>query len=402
MIMPNLKHSGAASYRFLANRFTMRCLCLGTVLLVFFDWSFDLGLIAFPFSKYARAFLLVVFLVYLLRTGVQFGKFKFPFDRILAFYAALNIIYSVVSPDMIGNLYYSLRIMFWLLGTVVAYRLALSGILSDKGLQKTIVATVFLGAAFTIFFMTRSGTEAGQNASAYLLLWCLPFLLMMKKSQLGKLVLVLAVFAILLTVKRGAMIALVLSIVAYGLTYLKLHGNFRVFIRGIRVVVLLAIVVAYALTTNWDAVQTRFQDTSGSGRSRMYTMLLNHYIQSDPMNLVFGFGINSVQKYTGYMYYGRIDTSGPYAHSDWLQMMHDFGLLGIGFLVWLHVKVLTLIRESYKKRHPFTPSLVMGYAILFLVNIYSGHLMSPNAIYFGLLLAFTAAKVPLDNPEKNY
>ena len=387
---PVSQQSNLNKYHALASRFTMLFLCVGMVLLVFFDWTSTLRLIPVPVSIYVRALLLIVFSIYLIKTGLQWWKFNFYFGSILAFFAILNLSYASVSPDPIINLFYSSRILFWLLGTVVAYRLTLSGILSEKVLHNTIVATVIIGAAFTIYFMTRSDTSAGQNASAYLLLWCLPLLLLTEKSRLRNIALAMAVLAILLTIKRGAMIALVISFMAYGLTYLKINGNLRSIIKITRVILLLAIIGAFAVSTNWDAVQTRFQDTSASGRDRLYSMLVNHWIHGEPTNIVFGFGLNSVKKYTAYMYR---DSLGIYAHSDWLQYMHDFGLLGLGFLMWLHIKFLKFIRASYKRGHPYTPSLVMGYVILFLANIYSGHLMSPDAIYFGLLIAYSTAAI---------
>jgi hypothetical protein len=88
---------------------------------------------------------------------------------------------------------------------------------------------------------------------------------------------------------------------------------------------------------------------------------------------------------------GRV--RGPYAHSDWLQLMHDFGLVGIVLLAWLHAAFLALIRRGFRLRNPVTPSLAMGYTILFLVNIYSGHLLGPTAIYFGLLLVCGALAI---------
>ena len=141
------------------------------------------------------------------------------------------------------------------------------------------------------------------------------------------------------------------------------------------------------LVYNWDAVKTRFEDTSGSGRDKMYAMLVEHWTKAEPRKVVFGFGINSVQRYARSMF-GSENDSGTYAHSDWFQLMHDFGLLGIGLLAWLHAAVLGVIRRGFKMRDSVAPSLAMGYIILFLVNIYSGHLLAPGAIYFGLLIAY--------------
>ncbi|MBK1654995.1 O-antigen ligase family protein [Allochromatium vinosum] len=390
---PRMRRLGAG----LLARAALLGLTVGMVLLVLFDWLYDFEIIAVPLALFTRATLLAVFAIYLVQTGVNFGAYGFRFGKILFYFLGLNLVYTAFSGDILGNLYHTSRIAFWILAAVVAYRLALSGALTEKILQRAIGATVFLGAAFTIYFMTQGDTEAGQNASAYLLLWCLPLLLLSSRSSANIMLLALAAVAILLTVKRGAMIGLGLSSVAYALAYMKLHGNARAFARMLGIAVVLGAVGAYALSQNWEAVETRFEDTSGSGRDKMYAGLYEHWIHAEPLNVAFGFGINSVQQYTPVMF-GSNKERGPYAHSDWIQMMHDFGLLGIGFLVWLHAQFLSLIRRSYRIRHPYTPALAMGYVTLFLVNIYSGHLMSPGAVYCGLLLAFSAAVVDRSTP----
>ncbi len=367
-------------------------LSIGTVMLVPLDWLHALEVVAFPFHFYVRALLLAVFTLYIIHTGVSFAAYRFRFGHVLLYYLAVNLTYTALSEDIGGNLFYVSKISFWILGTIVAYRLALSGALSEKILHRTITATVAIGAMFAIYFMTLPETAPGQNAGAYLLVWCLPLLLIGQKSRTGNIVLLVAAVAVLLTVKRGAMIALGLSSIAYGLSYLRLRRNSRASARVTTVLVLLAVISTVVVSRKWDAVQTRFADTTGSGRDKMYGMLVQHWGNGELPNVVLGFGIRSVQEYTGMML-GREDGRGPYAHSDWLQMMHDFGLLGIGFMVWIHAAFLSLIHTSRRIRHPLTPSLVMGYVVLFLVNIYSGHLMAPGAIYFGFLIAWGAAAI---------
>lgn len=384
-------HGGSA--RFTVSRLTKTVMCVGAVMLVLFDWSYDFELIRIPVSKALRAVLLIVFTAYLAKSGLSFRKSGFSFTGVLLFFASLNLAYAFVSPDIMGNLYYSTRILFWLFGTLVAYRLAFRGFLSRKDMERTVAATIILAAIFTIGFMTQFDNEAGQNASAYLLLWCIPLWLIVNNSFLGKLLLALAVVAILITVKRGAIVALGISVLAYGLAYIATKRTFLSTARIVSLFVFLGIIGAATLLPVWGSVVERFQDTTGSGRSYMYPMLIEHWLGADPLNFVFGFGINSVQQYTGYMFSGNVDKLGPYAHSDWFQLMHDFGILGIICLVWLHAKFLLLIRTSYGMRHPYTPPLVMGYVILFLVNIYSGHLLSPNAIYCGFLLALGSAAI---------
>jgi hypothetical protein len=369
------------------------CILIGVTVLVPADWLYQLEVTTTPLGKYIRAMLIVIFIIYLLITGIDFTKYGFKAGLVFALFAVLNILYALLSENVNDNIYYTSRIIYWLLGTVVVYRLVVSEILSDKAIEVMIIVTVILGSLFTAYYMEILNNKAGQNASAYLLLWCLPLLLKAEKKLLVNVSLVLAIIAIILTVKRGAMIGLVLSLVVYYISYIKVNKLNNALLKALGSVIVVVLATYYVLSMNWEAVQLRFDDTTGSGRDMMYMMIWEHWINADITNIIFGFGINSVQQYLGIMYYGSVDESGPYAHSDWLQLMHDYGLLGIGLLAWLHLEYLKLLLKAFKARKSFAPSLLMGYVILFLVNVYSGQLMAPNAIYFGMLVAFAAAKL---------
>ena len=126
----------------------------------------------------------------------------------------------------------------------------------------------------------------------------------------------------------------------------------------------------------------------------MFPLIINHWLQADTLTKIVGFGINSVQQYTGEIFYGAYSgRSGVYAHSDWLQLIHDFGFFGFLILFWIHVSVLRLIISGYRMKLEYAPALLMSYVILFLVNIYSGHLFAPGAFIFGVSVAYCAAQL---------
>jgi O-antigen ligase len=118
----------------------------------------------------------------------------------------------------------------------------------------------------------------------------------------------------------------------------------------------------------------------GSGRADFYPLLLKNYFSSfhtSSKNFFLGFGSRSVEKIAG----------GYYAHSDWLQILYSYGLLGLFILLWLHVSIIILIWRGIKQRFAFVPALAMNYVIFSLLNIYSGMLFFPNSIYFGMFIS---------------
>ena len=121
--------------------------------------------------------------------------------------------------------------------------------------------------------------------------------------------------------------------------------------------------------------------TLGSGRGDFYPFLFNDYISSfnsSPKNFFFGYGSRSVEKTI---------SGGYYAHSDWFQLLHDYGLLGIIVLTSIHVSIVRLILKGIKAKFIYVPTLAMIYVIFFLLNIYSGMIFFPNSIYFGMFLS---------------
>jgi len=81
-----------------------------------------------------------------------------------------------------------------------------------------------------------------------------------------------------------------------------------------------------------------------------------------------------------------------YAHSDWLEILHGMGLVGIGLFLFVHAMIISIVRQAWRLRHPITASLVMAYTSFAMINVYSECVIgSTDTIFFGLLLAYAAA-----------
>ena len=366
----------------------------GSVLLLLVDWIASLEFISPAYGIFLRAASLVSFLLYLAVTGINHGKYRFGFGVVLASFNILNIIYSLISDDILGNLYYSVRILFWTSLTVVFYRLYIFNIILDADIRRFAIATIAVGSLFTILYMLSPATEAGQNASAYLLVWTLPLFFLVSKESFFRLVVVFVVCcAVFMTVKRGAIIALTLSMIAYYFSATLSGSGLKNFLRNVSAVGAIALVMGLILLVNLEAFSSRFSDSSGSGRDWMYSVLFVHYFTADFASQLFGFGVNSVQEYTGRLLYGEFSNkTGPYAHSDWIQLAHDFGLVGISLLTAIHLRLIWLLRYAKRYSLGFLGPLSMAYIIFFLVNIYSGHIFAPGAFVFGMIVALCEAR----------
>lgn len=369
------------------NKMMIKFLILSIPGIVLLDWLFDFGILNIQLGLYVKALSVILFSYYLILRKIK----DFAVQNLIIYFLLLNVIYSIFSPDIFNNLYFSVRIAYWVFGTIVIYQLIQFNWLLENHIQNMIKWTALIATIFSIVLMNQ--VDEHQNASAYLLIWCMPILLTFKQSSFIRIVQLLAIIAIMMTIKRGAMLALMISIFAFIFAMLK--NSDRIILKSKIIfsgLVFLGLALAVVFL-NWESVSARLEDKGGSGRDIMYTGIFQHYINGDLLAWIFGFGINSVQKFTVILFSAGPDNAGVAAHSDWLQYMHDFGFLGILFMLGLHFKFIQLIKFHKKYKSKFYPMLLMAYSIFFLTTIYSFILNTPNAIFLGIILAIGSAEM---------
>lgn len=349
-------------------------------LVLFFDWLLKLELTSLPLGVLFKGLTIVFNIDLLLRKGRRIGKFKF--GKIILYFLFLNIIYSFLSEDPLQSLYLTVRIMYWVSTSFSIFYLLKYNIFSLKRLKFVFISTALIGSFFTMYLMSIS--EEHQNASAYLLLWCFPILLMFRQTIFVRLVEILSIVSIILTIKRGAIIALLVFILFYILGYVYVETNFKRKSRIVITGIVFFLTSSFIIFLNQDRFTERFEDTTGSGRDIVYTALIDKYLSSDIGNLVFGYGVNGVERYIGYFLSGRSEKMGPAAHSDLLQYMFDFGLLGVLFILMLHFFIIGLLRVHFKYKTRIFPIILGYYFVFFLTTIYSFILNVPDAIFFGI------------------
>jgi len=371
-------------------RNTMLMLCVGSTILVPIDWAVELGMLNRMCIQVTRAAMTLTFLWYILRTGVRPTRYGFGLGLALSLIAILIGLHAAASPTPRRELYDLARTLYWVLGAIVVYRLSLTGELSERIVARWIGTVMLFGSAFTIAYMLSPGVEVGQNASAYLVLWCMPTLLMLRTTRHTACLMAVGAIAILLTVKRGAVVGLAASGAAWGLAQLHPGMPAKRFTRIVLVFAVVSLVGGIAAVYRWEELAKRFSDTSGSGRNVMYTVLIEHWWRANTGHFVLGFGAGSVPENMGRLF---ASTRNIEAHSDWVKFIHDYGLVGLCCLLFLHLQFLHLIRRSQNVARPLLAALSMGYVIMFLVNIYSGILYSPAALYLGVVLGVSSARI---------
>jgi len=364
--------------------------CFTLVFLEIVDFSIHLGYVnSHPIIKpILRGAFLFIFICCIFDIDIihkNLTHFAFIPLTLLAF---IFFTYALAEKNILNSLYYVTRILFWICGTIFVYRMLITGSINKKNIENTINAIIIIYSIFIFYIFFISGARFSQNIGIYTLLWCVPFLMIQERSKSKTLLIGLAYWTIFITFKRGACFALILSSFIYALSYSFLERNIKATFNCLLIILILLLLFIVSLKIV-QQVRPQFFDrrtadlsnkeTIGSGRGSFYPMLFSHYLNhSNPINFFLGFGSRSVQKLTP----GEI-----YAHSDWLQILHDFGLLGMILFFGLHISIIKLIYKSFKAKFRYTPALIMNYTMFFLLNIFSGMVFFPTSIFFGMFIS---------------
>lgn len=380
-------------------KFTVLVMAVSLVVLVPLDWAFPSGTRATQLGvenadraipHLVRLTVLAVMILYLALTGRDPSAYGFVPGRPLMLLAAYMFISTFYPGDVKGGLIEGVKSIPWIFAAITAYRLALGGHLREGILRYAAGAVVIFASIHTIVFCMDPDRRIGQNADSAMLLWCIPLLLLSQPPRWAFLLSGLASIAILVTVKRGAMLALIAGAFVYFV--LTLHISSREHkIRHWITVALAVALVGGGLAWQWENLRERMHTDLdhgelGSGRSWFYRVIISEWHDSGIVSILLGKGFVTVRR-TMWHYGIEID-----AHSDWLEILHDMGLLGVLLFAYVHICILIIVRRALWKRDPVVPSLGMAYTIFVLRNVYSQCVIGPNeSIYFGLLLGYAAA-----------
>lgn len=240
-----------------------------------------------------------------------------------------------------------------------------------------IILIVYFG--LDIFFITNYnfvGIIQVQNNGAYTLLFFLPFILYIPIKKIKILAIVLLCISLALSLKRGGIIAFACAISVYYFINAK-HQSFTTRISRILIIILLAtfavnIILLYNENPVVDVLVERFEsmeDDGGSGRSDIYEMVWDKITTDSPINLIFGYGWEAVQKNT------RLGLS---AHNDFLETLFDFGIIAFTLYIVLISSLIKFAFRIYKRNILAAATLGASIAITLIMSSISHIVIYPK------------------------
>ena len=229
-----------------------------------------------------------------------------------------------------------------------------------KGVShRTVVRMVsFSTIAFFVLFLynfliIRSLGIKWQFIESYFCLMMMPFIFLLK----GK--------------RRTGSIALITSFMLYILSRAKGFDKKigAIFLIGFLTI---AIWVLFSLffSEYFELLIGRFESISedkGSGREDLFLMVWELILKSDTLELIFGHGYNSVVEVLEYS-----------AHNDFLEVMYDQGIIGLGLYVYIYISLIMTINKIKEKT--LRDSFRMSVFLFFIVSLTSHLILFTSSI----------------------
>lgn len=242
---------------------------------------------------------------------------------------------------------------------------------------------------FFIFFSIISELRPDKPglAHGYYLLLSLPACFLCKMKYIKITLYLITLIVLIVSGKRGGVLAIILTYFTYYIFELlfsknnKIQNIFRIlFVFAVFFSILIAI-IQFSENEYIIYFKERFSSISedgGSGRDRIYQLVLNEFFHSSFIQMLFGNGVDGVL---------NNPQIGISAHNDFLEILYDYGIFVFLMFVYLNYLLLKKIYSLIKGDSEYAYAFSFSYTIFFVLSMISHVVIYP---YFLLLLPFWA------------
>lgn len=270
-------------------------------------------------------------------------------EKAILFFTLFNLIHFFVSflwqrpsTTQIGN------ILCAMLSLSLFVCLSEKGVMNDKAFF--IIGIVLLvGAIMNYYHSERIALEGLisdndtdiTNNSSVVFLMLLPMLFLMKNNFQKWASLLVCIFFLISSAKRGNIIAAIIpSILFVHYTFKDSRRSVLKTIMALGVIVVVSYLTYYWTVSN-DFLMYRIEQTTegnSSGRDVIYAGAWHTWFNSNNFfHYLFGYGFDGTVHQSSTLYH--------YAHNDWLEILVDYGLLGIPFYLMIFLSLIKPIRR---------------------------------------------------------
>jgi len=266
------------------------------------------------------------------------------------------------------NLVEVARYFFWIIGYLFFYATARSNSLAERHVK------MLLLMALPVVLLTlrqevladqelRQGATYSSASVGYVCLSLMLWALLLKRSTFQEVAIVLCAFGVMISLKRGAMLAMIVAGIA---TYLfSARGRARFSPRRTLAMAVVVIVAVLAIHIRWDGMAYRM-NKGNADRQMLWEDYLNLLNNATPEAWWFGHGAMATK---------HICTSR--AHCDWIEIWFNFGFVGVLLLAAMFLLLTKGCIESLLRREHASAAFCFGFVVFVLTSLYSGMLSTP-------------------------
>lgn len=290
-------------------------------------------------------------------------------------------------------------IMFVMLSFGYFLHLSSKNYINDNTL-KLFTSLVFVIVSYNFYLtLTNKMNLLGEdnfykhsNNAGYGFVMIIPLLIYTFKRNilLRNFLLGIAYICVLFSSKRGAILIATLLLLLYSYNIIVKQKSIFKRIIAILLVTIVSFSLFIILSDNLDSILYRFSASGGSGRDVMYIAILDNFLSGDIFELIFGHGFFSTSEATR-----EAIGIGQMAHNDFLEIIHDIGLIGIIIFLVLYFSFIKnyLVIKKINKEDAFIIKLCL---LLWIMKMtISGVIVSKVSIFIFITLGLVMGKYNL-------
>ena len=249
-----------------------------------------------------------------------------------------------------------------------------------------VVTVYFFVEAFTNFADYRGEYEGVVLNISYNILVLLPFLFQIKNKLIKYVSIIISCGLIIVSMKRGAIVALILMLAVYYYMLVKSGKIKRLSISKILLVIgffVVAFLIVDEMSNNYLSSRFSIESlASGSNRDLLYSMAINDIKNRSFVELLIGKGSGS-----------SLAIVGSGVHNEVLEMLFSYGIIGLGIYLWFVIRGISILRRLLKDHNEV--SAIYAVTLIYIVFVgvvgtalfahYTFHIMASIGVSSGYL-----------------
>ena len=314
------------------------------------------------------------------------------------YFFSYQLIITIVGGISMTDLFSIILMTFPFLCPCIYHNIEYSKVKTQRALNIIKVSYIIVSVFFIysrLFLSINNGLNyeklVSYTNSIYFILLFLPFLELFKRSWPYYIIMFVC---IVISGKRTPFIAFSLAMLVVYFALLAKNHKIRNTILSF--MLLLASFYLYNyISSIFDVVLLgkfgNLQEDEGGGRVEIYQLFYDKLANAPIFEFIFGHGgINSTAKAS------VLQIS---AHNDFIEVLYDFGFVGLIFLLTILVKLLHLLIKTFKKNSRYSVSFAMSLCV-FIVSISFSNVIFIR--YFIMLAIFWSYIFEEINYEEKY